>query len=175
MMLRSVLAGEPSSAHQWRSLTLQTFDPGQHEAESRMDIYQESCRRKERFYHHARKRFDDYYRVFYRATETARREEQLLAIIRSAGELSSSLWKQKVYIEPRSTSYRGMPFRASSKEMTAHPAQRLEEDDNRMDGCPIQMVVQPAIFAFGNEEGKHYHLSKVWAKAVVWLGNPPAR
>ena len=161
-------------AHAWRSLTLRLLDPPGHEAQSQVDIYSESLRRKEQFYQYARKSFDDNHRFLYRPGDTTKREEELQEIMCSAGELFSALWKQKVNIDSRLESYHGKAFSIASKEMVAHPAQRLEEGDTRMDGCPVQLVVQPAVLAFGNEQGKQYNEFKVWAKAVVWLGGQSA-
>ena len=52
-----------------------------------------------------------------------------------------------------------------------HAAHKLEENDNSKDGMPIQMVVEPGILAYGNEQGESYEVSKVWGKAVVWLSS----
>lgn len=63
------------------------------------------------------------------------------------------------------------PFHIGSDECEAHAAHKLEEDDKSKDGMLIQMVVEPAILAYGNEQGESYEVSKVWGKAVVWLSS----
>ena len=39
-----------------------------------------------------------------------------------------------------------------------------------LDGRRVQAVIQPAIVAYGNEDGTNYDRHKIWAKAVVWVG-----
>lgn len=56
--------------------------------------------------------------------------------------------------------------------MEIHPTQSVDEGDTSKDGSLVQLVVQPAVLAFGNEEGKKYDKFKIWAKAVVWVGSP---
>jgi hypothetical protein len=168
--------GDRSLAHVWRSLTLLMVDPPEHDAKSQPGNYDEARKRKDAYYHRATNTFENYARVLYRKLDNAaspQRWNELYDIIRAAGELFSSLWKQKVYIESRLDYYHGTPFNVTSKELEAHPALHLEDGDTRLDGAPVEIVIQPAILAWGNEEGKYYDYSKVWAKAIVWVGAQP--
>ena len=64
-------------------------------------------------------------------------------------------------------------FRHDSEKCKAHTSHKseLEEEEARLDGLPIQMVVEPAIVAYGNERGESYGHRKVWAKAVVCVSS----
>lgn len=150
-------------------------DPPEHESKAQLQNFQESRRTKDAHYHRATNTFDEYARVIMRKHDPTIRRKELFEIIQAAGELFSFLWKQKVYIESRLEDYQGQAFKAASNQLEAHPALRLEDGDPRMDGSLIDLVVQPAILAWGNEEGTAYNESKVWAKAVVWLGARPSQ
>lgn len=96
------------------------------------------------------------------------RRGQLLEIFRSTGELFSRLWSQRTYIcVLGSGHFSNVPFEAGSDVMEAHATHKLETGDTSMDGQRIQMAVEPAVIAWGNERGESYNVSKVWAKAVV--------
>ena len=118
-------------------------------------------------------------RVLYRdceEQESAKRQAQLLELFRSIGELTSKLWSQKVVISVvGSKDLLKTPFENGNKVLDAHAIHRLEEGDKRMDGMPIQVVVEPAILAFGNERGESYEEYKVWGKAVVWMSSGAAK
>ena len=60
-------------------------------------------------------------------------------------------------------------FYVTDKFLEAHAAHKLEEDSTALDGKHVEVVVQPAVIAYGNEDGKAYDKHKIWAKAVVWL------
>ena len=91
------------------------------------------------------------------------------------GEFTCRLWAQKVFISVLGAKeLLKQPFRANSEEYEAHATHKLELGDTTMDGKSIQLVVEPAIVAWGNERGESYHLRKVWSKAVVWLSSSPA-
>ena len=106
------------------------------------------------------------------------RQEELYGMLRDAGELFLSLWTQKVWITTWSIEkLKGADFHISSKYMEPHVCHGLlDGDDTSLDGRPVSAVIQPAIFAYGNEHGRNYDQHKVWAKAVVFLGPaPPAK
>lgn len=149
-------------------------DPHEQESGVKAGYRHESTERKENYYQDMARIFDSgNVRVFYRLSDDHQRRKELYEIIRALGELFSSLWKQKANIVCWGLDhFQDVPFIVASDLMTAHPAYRLDEGDSRLDGLPIQMVVQPAILAYGNEEGKNYDHYKVWAKAVVWCGSP---
>ena len=98
------------------------------------------------------------------------RRTQLLNVFRSIGELTSRLWTQKVYVSTLGLNDLSKgPFHVDSTLVEAHKSHKLEEKDSSLDGVPIEMVVEPAIVAWGNERGESYDTYKVWAKAVVWM------
>lgn len=150
------------------------IDPHEQELGVQAGYRHESVERKERYYQEMARIFETTYaRVFYRPSDDHQRRKELYEIIRATGELFTSLWKQKAHIVCRGLDhFQSKPFTVTSDLMTAHAAYRLDEADIRLDGLPVQMVVQPAILAYGNEEGKNYDEYKVWAKAVVWCGSP---
>jgi hypothetical protein len=166
--------GDVSTAHAWRSQTLRLVDPPPEQERGIQANYRnQSAERKARYYQQLTQFFDSgKARVLYRSCDANQRRKELYEIIHALGELFNSLWKQKVHIVCRGLDhFQRTSFTASSDLMTAHAAYRLDEADTKLDGLPVQMVVQPAILAYGNEEGKNYDQYKVWAKAVVWCGS----
>ena len=137
------------------------------------DSLQGSTHRKELYYSHIVSIFESGdARVLFRPCNVSQRYNDLLDIFRFTGDLFSSLWKQKVAIVSwGSEKFQKTSFAIDSDLIMAHPVHSLEDGDSRMNGHSIQMVVQPAILAYGNEEGKNYEEFKVWAKAVVWLSS----
>lgn len=131
----------------------------------------DSLRSKEDYYNRYATGFESSSaKVLFRPDDGTQRVQELLEIIRTAGKISASLWKQKIFFECWGMEkFRDIPFSAASEVMRAHSTHGLEDNDTRFNGRQIYMVVQPAIVAFGNEEGKNYHEYKVWAKAVVWV------
>ena len=127
--------------------------------------------RKEQYYRHITTVFEaSDARVLYRPCDVARRHEELLEVMRALGDLFSSLFKQRAFTACwGKEKLQKMQFSADSRTMAAHPSHGLEDGDARLNGRTVQMVVQPAILAYGNEEGRNYGESKVWSKAVVWL------
>ena len=104
--------------------------------------------------------------------DKSKRWEQLLEIFRSTGELTSKLWSQKVFISVLGAKeLLKQPFKVSSKEFEAHASHKLEGGDTSLDGMSIQLVVEPAIVAWGNEQGESYDTRKVWSEGVVWLSH----
>lgn len=146
-------------------------DPPEPELDGQFNIHRESLQNKERYYIDHAERFDSGpARVLFRHSDTRKRVEELSEIIRIACELSASLWKQKIFMKCWSLEeLQNIPFFVASREMKAHHAYGLEDQDTKLDGGQVQMVVQPALLAFGNEEGKNYTEYKVWAKAVVLI------
>lgn len=104
--------------------------------------------------------------------EEAARFDDLVDLFCSADDFFSKLWSQKVYIKTLDARVLlKEPFSIDSDDCEAHAAHKLEEDDKSKDGMLIQMVVEPGILAYGNEQGESYEVSKVWSKAVVWLSS----
>lgn len=157
-------------AHQWRSQTVELIDP-QHG-----DGHKDAHRRKEDYYRHLVTIFEQSpAQLLYRECDEAGRTERrkhLTEVFSSTGHFFSKLWAQKNNIRTmglRELAKEGFDSRHESYE--AHAAHRLDEGDQTMDGMPIQMVVEPAIIADGNERGEAYGSLKVWAKAVVWISS----
>jgi hypothetical protein len=104
---------------------------------------------------------------------------QLLDVVVEFGLLALQLWSQKSHVVYHGLNYFSkLSFSVNSDEMQAARVVRLEENDARLDGRPIPIVVQPLIVAFGTPDGKDYQKRKIWSKAVVWVSNknhvPPA-
>lgn len=104
--------------------------------------------------------------------DKAARFKHLMDLFCLAGEFFSRLWSQKVYIStPGSSTLLKKPFDIGMEYCEPHAAHKLEENDNSKDGMPIQMIVEPGIFAYGNQQDESYDVAKVWGKAVVWLSS----
>ncbi|KAK2855715.1 hypothetical protein FQN49_004911 [Arthroderma sp. PD_2] len=99
------------------------------------------------------------------------RLHKLRDIFMDASELSARLWTQRTYMKSQHLpSLKLEPFQVSSPSMEAHPSQGLDDDeDSKLDGSRVEVVVHPAILAFGNDDCENYHVARVWAKAVVLL------
>lgn len=98
--------------------------------------------------------------------EQERREQDLINLFANAGELAQELWSQRTYMEI--VDKRGLEtFQVDSPIMEAHRLQKLDEDDHRLDGHEILAVIQPALVAYGNDDGENYEDHKVWSKATV--------
>jgi hypothetical protein len=149
------------------------------------DYYRGPYNRKRK--EEAVKRKNDYYRqlvnkfensrakVLFRecnGEETRQRQDHLFDIFQESGSLFSGLWSQKVEIDTLGLAdLRKTPFQAGHFLLGAHATHKLEEGETSMDGMHVQMVVQPAIIARGDERSEGYDSFKVWAKAVVWLSS----
>ena len=153
-------------------MTLRLFDPSEQESASRFKLYKESVQTKDEYYDLATDIFHDEYGFLYRQTDRNESERELYQIFCSAGKLFSSLWKQKIFIDSQFDCYNQRPFEVASDLMEIHPTQRIDDGDTSKDGLLVQLVVQPAVLAFGTEEGQKYNKFKIWAKAVVWVGSP---
>ncbi|PLB43424.1 hypothetical protein P170DRAFT_431366 [Aspergillus steynii IBT 23096] len=98
--------------------------------------------------------------------ELVKRNQEVYSLYHSAGELALSLWTQRAFMKFHNL--HGLKrFRTGNPAMTAHPLQHLSEDDERLDGKRVLLVVQPAVVAYGDEEAQNYDMCKVWAKGVV--------
>ena len=98
--------------------------------------------------------------------ELVKRNQELYSLYHSAGALALSLWTQRAFMKFHNL--HGLQrFRTGNPAMTAHPLQHLSEDDERLDGKRVLLVVQPAVVAYGDEEAQNYDMCKVWAKGVV--------
>jgi hypothetical protein len=92
--------------------------------------------------------------------------ESLQGLYRDAAELALALWTQRTFMRARGLG--DLPkFHISDSRMSAHRLHRLDEDDKRLDGTDVVLLVQPAILAFGNEDAENYDCSKIWCPATV--------
>ncbi|KAF3938847.1 hypothetical protein ABW19_dt0206772 [Dactylella cylindrospora] len=97
---------------------------------------------------------------------------ELVNIFNEIAEISVQLWSQKPFLKVQGfEAFEGTDFHWGSHRFLAHPLNHLSRPNRKhsRDGCPIAIVIQPGIVAYGNEEGKEYDREKVWAKAVVAL------
>jgi hypothetical protein len=96
------------------------------------------------------------------------RDESLAEDIEDALKFSLQLWGQRANIECYGIeAFADQTFpRYKPNWWELH--QSLDEYDERPD-LPIRMVIQPAMLAFGNEEGTNYSSEpRVWMRARVW-------
>ncbi|KAL3457945.1 hypothetical protein BJX64DRAFT_292609 [Aspergillus heterothallicus] len=96
-------------------------------------------------------------------------ERDLQELYNSAAQLALLLWMQRSFIVCESQG--AVPvFDVTNPVLRAHRLHQLDEDDRKLDGKKILLFVQPAILAFGSENAEHYDKCKVWAPAVVVVG-----
>ena len=101
------------------------------------------------------------------------REGRLEEEMSLAMQLSARLWSQRSRVGCLDLqTFRDATFCASGNYLEAHQSQERDIDPpNFYDGLPVEMVVQPAIVAFGTEDGQGYSaISRVWLKGRVWIG-----
>ncbi|KAK1139713.1 hypothetical protein N8T08_000521 [Aspergillus melleus] len=92
--------------------------------------------------------------------ELVKRNQELYSVYHSAGALALSLWTQRAFMKFHNL--HGLQrFRTGNPAMTAHPLQHLSEDDERLDGKRVLLVVQPAVVAYGDEEAQNYDMCKI--------------
>ncbi len=96
--------------------------------------------------------------------------QELKHLVRTAGDVSALLWAQKAQM--RWSKYNlgsEFTFSVDSSSVKAHPCMRLDSENHQYDGRRVQLVIEPAIFASGNEDGKNYDQWKVRLPAIGWL------
>jgi hypothetical protein len=99
-------------------------------------------------------------------TNLRTRNSELQKLYHRAGKLALSLWAQRASIKCYGLSQL-QTFSSSSPTMSAHRLHQLDEGDECLDGRRVLACMQPAVLAFGNENGENYDTSKIWASAVV--------
>ena len=174
----------PAAAHLWRAQTVAAIDPPSHSmAPIDLARRQEAAKRKEKFYRHLVTRFETssahvLFRRDINEENLVERRTQLMEIFKAAGQVFTSLWSQRECLGAwgRET-YLKTPFQIDNPEVEPHASHKLdtEDGDKRMDGMPIQLVVEPAIVAWGNKRGENYDHPKIWSRAVVWLSSGDSR
>lgn len=150
--------------------------PDDNSPSSKPNAHQAAWSRRERYYRELVTKFEcSGARLLYRKlNEQAQleRRTRLVEIFQLTGELFAALWAQKVYISVVDLKdLVKRPFINGGELLEAHAVHKLEDGDTELDGMPVQMVVEPAILAWGNEKGEAYGTSKIWAKAVVWMSS----
>ncbi|KAL4806049.1 hypothetical protein BDV18DRAFT_160119 [Aspergillus unguis] len=175
MLYRAMADTDTSQAHIWRSQTLrnllQTPDSGD---ESFLD------KRTKRIGPQLAAHFlQGPARTLMQSTKgsddgvSAQRKQELQSLYIQAGRLALSLWTQRAYM--RCLDLRDLPlFSVANPVMSVHRLQQLDEDDTRLDGGKLVLLVQPVILAFGSENAEHYDRHKQWAPAVALVSSPPS-
>ena len=142
---------------------------------------QEAVERKEKLYGHLVTIFEtSSAHLLFRdinGEELVERQTQLKAIFRAAGQVFSPLWSQRVNMQglgPKT--FLKKPFDIKSDMVEPHASLKLDPEDPKdggtsMDNMPIQLVVEPAIVAWGNDRGEDYGQYKIWSRAVVWVSS----
>lgn len=168
--------GDPGAGHAWRAQTVGLF--GLPRGNDKMTPAQSAAaRRREARYSEMAHEFDRGQSQCLYAncsqSDYVQRLIQLKKLLHETGEYFTRLWSQRVLIKTMDMEdFRGQLFRIASDEYDPHPRLKLETDDTRLDGNRIQMVVQPAIVAFGTEQGEGYDkVRKMWSKATVWVSS----
>ena len=98
--------------------------------------------------------------------EVEREIQALIDIVTGAAHMALELWIQRTYMECLDITSFGK-FNNGSTKMEAHRLQKLDDDDNRLDGHEVVAVIQPALITYGDDNGENYEDGKVWSKALV--------
>jgi hypothetical protein len=178
----NIILGDTKKAQIWRCQTLEILDPsiGDGEAEILARKNAKALRLEV-----ARKFAEDFLggpagALLARTNSKenlSRRGDELEDIFLQALDISARVWKQPIVLKCKQfKDFEDEKFVSDSEIMDAHPLHQLgfsedgeEEDETRLDGHRILMVVSPAILAIGGSDGDDYQNYRVWAKAVVWL------
>lgn len=174
------MADDPATAHAWRSQTVSTLDPPEYQLRSTNNRRKRDAKRAKQTYCRGliTKFETSQAKALYRECsedEVLDRRTQLSEIFRECADVFSALWAQKVALSSLDRDkLLKQPFDVHSREFEAHASHKLDEGETELDGKPIQLIVEPAIIAWGNEYGEGYDQYKVWTKAVVWVSSPVA-
>ena len=175
-------AEDPVAAHTWRAQTVHYFT--RYNLKNDPNASTERSHRREAWYNYLTRWFEDSEAqlLLRQVSAEARRQryEELYSIFRDAGELFAGLWTQKVWIKTWDIEdLKDKRYSSRSKDMELDVSYGLSDaNDSFLNGRRVQAVIQPAIVAYGNENGTNYDRHKVWSKAVVWVGpavNPSGR
>jgi hypothetical protein len=102
--------------------------------------------------------------------EQAAREDELLDMIRATGDISTLLWMQNAQLRPSKDDIDGdFIFSNDSTSVKAHPCMCLDENNRQYDGRRVQLIIEPALLAAGDEDGKNYDQLKIRLPAIGWL------
>jgi hypothetical protein len=106
------------------------------------------------------------------AQEAETRSSELIALFQRAGKLACQLQSQYVKTRVLFSPHEMDRFSVDSDTMEPHTSMGIEQGDHSWDGKEIDLVITPAVLAYGNEHGENYSNFKVWSKAVVWMEAP---
>lgn len=101
--------------------------------------------------------------------EAKKRDQKLVLILRSAADVSHSLWTQGYKVECQTLPKIEQPFAISSITVLAHPTMVLDVGDIRRDGEEIVLVSKPRVMASGNGRGEKFDLTRALDPATVCL------
>jgi hypothetical protein len=99
--------------------------------------------------------------------ELVKRDQELQRLYQSAEELSLSLWSQRTSMECKGLE--ALPVFNDNGTMRAHRLHQLDEDDDRLNGKNVLVVIQPLVVAYGTEDAEDYDKEKTWARAIVLI------
>ncbi|EGD88097.2 hypothetical protein H112_04579 [Trichophyton rubrum D6] len=96
----------------------------------------------------------------------------LYHIFAHAMQLSLSLWCRRTQMTCNSM-FTGNTrvYHHTDSSMIVHRIHRLDEGENKLDGKEILVIIQPAVVAFGNDDGENYDKRKVWSPAIVLVND----
>jgi myosin heavy subunit len=165
--------------HSWRAQMLRILNPpqGATSTQKEKDTSRETFLRVRSLCDNLAKQFrESPARLLLQMLQTpedrANRQRELREIFMKAAELATSLWTQKSYLRCEGLrELKDRTFRNGSPIMEAHRLHKLDDEDPRLDGRPISIVIQPTVLAIGNHEGEFMDPARprVLAKAVVWV------
>ncbi|EFE32266.1 uncharacterized protein ARB_00788 [Trichophyton benhamiae CBS 112371] len=94
--------------------------------------------------------------------------DDLYHIFAHAMQLSLSLWCHRAHMTCNSV-FAGntRAYHHTDRSMIAHRLHQLDEGEKKLDGKEILVIIQPAVVAFGNEDGENYDKGKIWSPAIV--------
>jgi len=102
--------------------------------------------------------------------ERAARSEELLQMIRATGDISALLWTQNAQLRASKCDIEGeFVFNSDSTSIKAHPCMCLDKNNRQYDGRRVQLIIEPALLAAGDEDGKNYDQLKIRMPAIGWL------
>ncbi|KAJ8069447.1 hypothetical protein OCU04_003101 [Sclerotinia nivalis] len=96
---------------------------------------------------------------------------KLQKLYQEAANLSYRLWACRAVLKISTLNELNPLFDTDDRTMTLHSMVK-EDVENKLTGRPITLVVNPAIVAYGTEDGEDYESPRIWAPAEVWLYNP---
>ena len=102
--------------------------------------------------------------------EALKRHDELFDICKEVGALSYKLWSQKTRMECVFDFDSETLFDIRSQLMHPHASMLCDHDSTEFNGRCSELCVEPAILAYGNEQGKNYDYYKIWMAATVWIG-----